>query len=145
MYVGSLESRVLKYSAQNLELQNKVQLLEEQNLSLLDQLRRLQSMVIQTANKASSSSTCILVLLFSFCLLFVPAMYSSDTRGARQPSMECCPASFVPSPARTFPSGTCLHCSQRYHRTAQPTSSRLLATLAACSTTWLGLLGQNRP
>lgn len=29
--------------------------------SLLDQLRRLQSMVIQTANKASSSSTCILV------------------------------------------------------------------------------------
>uniref|UniRef100_A0A8D1UQ28 BZIP domain-containing protein n=1 Tax=Sus scrofa TaxID=9823 RepID=A0A8D1UQ28_PIG len=82
VYVGSLESRVLKYSAQNLELQNKVQLLEEQNLSLLDQLRRLQSMVIQTANKASSSSTCILVLLFSFCLLFVPAMYSSDTRGS---------------------------------------------------------------
>lgn len=39
-------------------------------------------MVIQTANKASSSSTCILVLLFSFCLLFVPAMYSSDTRGS---------------------------------------------------------------
>uniref|UniRef100_A0A8D1UQ91 BZIP domain-containing protein n=1 Tax=Sus scrofa TaxID=9823 RepID=A0A8D1UQ91_PIG len=171
VYVGSLESRVLKYSAQNLELQNKVQLLEEQNLSLLDQLRRLQSMVIQTANKASSSSTCILVLLFSFCLLFVPAMYSSDTRGSppaehggerlettqegpggearvapeQSVSPQCCPASFVPSPARTFPSGTCLHCSQRYHRTAQPTSSRLLATLAACSTSWLGLLGQNRP
>uniref|UniRef100_A0A8C3W3K7 cAMP responsive element binding protein 3 n=1 Tax=Catagonus wagneri TaxID=51154 RepID=A0A8C3W3K7_9CETA len=81
VYVGSLESRVLKCTAQNLELQNKVQLLEEQNLSLLDQLRRLQAMVIQTANKASSSSTCVLVLLLSFCLLFVPAMYSSDTRG----------------------------------------------------------------
>uniref|UniRef100_A0AAF6YW16 cAMP responsive element binding protein 3 n=1 Tax=Bos taurus TaxID=9913 RepID=A0AAF6YW16_BOVIN len=82
VYVGGLESRVLKYTAQNLELQNKVQLLEEQNLSLLDQLRRLQAMVIQTANKASSSSTCVLVLLFSFCLLLVPAMYSSDTRGS---------------------------------------------------------------
>ncbi|XP_017907633.1 PREDICTED: cyclic AMP-responsive element-binding protein 3 isoform X1 [Capra hircus] len=82
VYVGGLESRVLKYTAQNLELQNKVQLLEEQNLSLLDQLRRLQAMVIQTANKASSGSTCVLVLLFSFCLLLVPAMYSSDTRGS---------------------------------------------------------------
>ncbi|XP_057580940.1 cyclic AMP-responsive element-binding protein 3 isoform X2 [Hippopotamus amphibius kiboko] len=73
---------VLKYKAQNLELQNKVQLLEEQNLSLLDQLRRLQAVIIQTANKASSGSTCVLVLLFSFCLLLVPAMYSSDTRGS---------------------------------------------------------------
>lgn len=81
VYVGSLESRVLNYTAQNLELQNKVQLLEEQNLSLLDQLRRLQAMVVQIANKTSSSSTCVLVLLFSFCLLLVPAMYSSDTRG----------------------------------------------------------------
>lgn len=82
VYLGSLESRVLKYTAQNLELQNKVQLLEEQNLSLLDQLRRLQAMVIQITNKTSSSSSCVLVLLFSFCLLLVPAMYSSDARGS---------------------------------------------------------------
>ncbi|XP_029058389.1 cyclic AMP-responsive element-binding protein 3 isoform X1 [Monodon monoceros] len=81
VYMGRLESRVLKYTAQNLELQNKVQLLEEENLSLLDQLRKLQAMMIQTANKASSG-TCVLVLLFSFCLLFVPVMYSSDTRGS---------------------------------------------------------------
>lgn len=82
VYVGGLENRVLKYTAQNLELQNKVQLLEEQNLSLLDQLRKLQAMVIEIANKTSSGSTCVLVLLFSFCLLLVPAMYSSDTRGS---------------------------------------------------------------
>ncbi|XP_058158044.1 cyclic AMP-responsive element-binding protein 3 isoform X3 [Dasypus novemcinctus] len=82
VYVGGLESRVLKYTAQNLELKNKVQLLEEQNLSLLDQLRKLKASVIQISNKSSSSSTCVLVLLFSFCLLLVPAMYSSDTRGS---------------------------------------------------------------
>ncbi|XP_047380522.1 cyclic AMP-responsive element-binding protein 3 isoform X3 [Sciurus carolinensis] len=82
VYVGGLENRVLKYTAQNLELQNKVQLLEEQNLSLLDQLRKLQAMVIEISNKTTSSSTCVLVLLFSFCLLLVPAMYSSDTRGS---------------------------------------------------------------
>ncbi|KAF6123802.1 cAMP responsive element binding protein 3 [Phyllostomus discolor] len=84
VYVGVLESRVLKYTAQNQELQNKVQLLEKQNLSLLDQLRRLQAMVIRIANKTTSSSTCVLVLLFSLCLVFVPAMYSSDTRGSLQ-------------------------------------------------------------
>lgn len=50
--------------------------------SLLDQLRRLQAMVIQISNKTSSSSSCVLVLLFSFCLLLVPAMYSSDARGS---------------------------------------------------------------
>lgn len=82
VYVGGLESRVLNYTAQNRELQNKVQLLEEQNLSLLDQLRKLQAMVIGISNKSSSSSTCVLVLLFSFCLLLVPAMYSLDSRGS---------------------------------------------------------------
>ncbi|XP_069910161.1 cyclic AMP-responsive element-binding protein 3 isoform X2 [Oryctolagus cuniculus] len=81
VYVGGLESRVSKYTAQNLELQHKVQLLEEQNLSLLDQLRKLQALVMEISNKTSSGSTCVLVLLFSFCLLLVPAMYSSDTRG----------------------------------------------------------------
>ncbi|XP_008061315.1 cyclic AMP-responsive element-binding protein 3 isoform X1 [Carlito syrichta] len=81
VYVGGLESRVLKYTAQNLELQNKVQFLEEQNLSLIDQLRKLQAMIIEISNKTSNSSTCVLVLLFSFCLLLVPAMYS-DTRGS---------------------------------------------------------------
>uniref|UniRef100_A0A8C5K005 cAMP responsive element binding protein 3 n=1 Tax=Jaculus jaculus TaxID=51337 RepID=A0A8C5K005_JACJA len=65
MYVGVLESRVLKYTAQNQELQNKVQLLEEQNLSLLDQLKKLQAMVIEISNKTSSSSTCVLFFVSS--------------------------------------------------------------------------------
>ncbi|XP_006863236.1 PREDICTED: cyclic AMP-responsive element-binding protein 3 [Chrysochloris asiatica] len=82
VYVGGLESRILKYTAQNLELQNKVQHLEEQNLSLLDQLRKLQAMVIQISSQTTSGSTCVLVLLFSFCLLLVPTMYSSDTKGS---------------------------------------------------------------
>uniref|UniRef100_A0A2K6GHJ0 cAMP responsive element binding protein 3 n=2 Tax=Propithecus coquereli TaxID=379532 RepID=A0A2K6GHJ0_PROCO len=82
MYVGGLESRVLRCTAQNLKLQNKIQLLEEENSSLLGQLRKLQAMVIEMSNKTTSSSTCVLVLLFSFCLLLIPAMYSSDTRGS---------------------------------------------------------------
>lgn len=142
----------MKYTAQNMELQNKVQLLEEQNLSLIHQLRKLQAMVIEISNKTSSSSTCILVLLVSFCLLLVPAMYSSDTRGACQLSMECCPASFVPSPVRTLTSWSCLPCSQRCQKTthtsgwtAQTTYSRLLATLPAYCTTCLRLPVQSLP
>ncbi|XP_075416236.1 cyclic AMP-responsive element-binding protein 3 isoform X1 [Tenrec ecaudatus] len=83
VYVGGLESRILKYTAQNLELQNKVQLLEEENLSLLGQLRKLQAMVIQISTQSASGSTCVLVLLFSFCLLLAPAMYSSELKGSQ--------------------------------------------------------------
>lgn len=177
VYLGSLESRVLKYTAQNLELQNKVQLLEEQNLSLLDQLRRLQAMVIQISNKTSSSSSCVLVrmvmeeeilfsqvagtwvqsralhhLLFlcsrSYCSPSVSSLYLLCTPrtqgGACQLSMECYPASFVPSLVRTLTSWRCLPCSQWYQRTAHTMSSRLLATLAACSTC-LRLLAQSLP
>ncbi|KAM7093404.1 cyclic AMP-responsive element-binding protein 3 isoform 1-T1 [Molossus nigricans] len=197
VYVGGLESRVLKYTAQNLELQNKVQLLEEQNLSLLDQLRRLQAMVIQISNKTSSSSTCVLVrmviegeillpgagmgtiqssssfpflvfqvLLFSFCLVFVPAMYSSGTRGSLPAESggerlgdtikgklvgEAWPASEESFSPQYYPasfvlsliSWSCLSCSWRYQRIAQTMSSSLLATLASCSTTCLRLLAQS--
>ncbi|XP_039731362.1 cyclic AMP-responsive element-binding protein 3 isoform X3 [Pteropus medius] len=74
-----------KKSAQESRRKKKVYVGSLESRSLLDQLRRLQAMVVQIANKTSSSSTCVLVLLFSFCLLLVPAMYSSDTRG-RLPS-----------------------------------------------------------
>uniref|UniRef100_A0A8D1R2W2 BZIP domain-containing protein n=2 Tax=Sus scrofa TaxID=9823 RepID=A0A8D1R2W2_PIG len=50
-----------KKSAQESRRKKKVYVGSLESRSLLDQLRRLQSMVIQTANKASSSSTCILV------------------------------------------------------------------------------------
>ncbi|XP_057404062.1 cyclic AMP-responsive element-binding protein 3 isoform X2 [Balaenoptera acutorostrata] len=71
-----------KKSAQESRRKKKVYVGRLESRSLLDQLRRLQAIMIQTANKASSGSTCVLVLLFSFCLLFVPVMYSSDTRGS---------------------------------------------------------------
>ncbi|XP_036594082.1 cyclic AMP-responsive element-binding protein 3 isoform X2 [Trichosurus vulpecula] len=85
VYVGGLESRVLACTAQNLELQKKVQLLEKQNVSLLDQLKKFQALVAEMTTKPTSNSTCIVVLLFSFCLLLFPAMYPSEIRG-RQPA-----------------------------------------------------------
>lgn len=75
-------------------------------------------MVIQTANKASSSSTCVLVLLFSFCLLLVPAMYSSDTRGSLPAEHRVLSRQLRALPSEDPRSWSHLPCSQRYQRTA---------------------------
>ncbi|XP_074136443.1 cyclic AMP-responsive element-binding protein 3 isoform X2 [Sminthopsis crassicaudata] len=85
VYVGGLENRIIACTAQNLELQKKVQLLEKQNLSLLDQLKKFQALVAEMTTKSTSNSTCIVVLLFSFCLLLFPAMYPSEIR-SHQPA-----------------------------------------------------------
>ncbi|XP_042303226.1 cyclic AMP-responsive element-binding protein 3 [Sceloporus undulatus] len=61
VYVDGLESRVVACTAQNNELQKKVQQLQKQNLSLLEQLRKLQAMVQQSSTKTTTAGTCVLV------------------------------------------------------------------------------------
>ncbi|XP_062984888.1 cyclic AMP-responsive element-binding protein 3 [Elgaria multicarinata webbii] len=75
VYVDSLESRVVACTAQNSQLQKKVQLLQKQNLSLLEQLRRLQALVQQSSTKTTTASTCVMVLLLSCCLILSPSLY----------------------------------------------------------------------
>ncbi|XP_060057509.1 cyclic AMP-responsive element-binding protein 3-like protein 4 isoform X2 [Erinaceus europaeus] len=64
--------RVAACSAQNQELQKKVQELERHNISLVTQLRQLQLLIAQTSNKAAQTSTCVLILLFSLALIILP-------------------------------------------------------------------------
>ncbi|XP_030423712.1 LOW QUALITY PROTEIN: cyclic AMP-responsive element-binding protein 3-like protein 3-B [Gopherus evgoodei] len=80
VYVDGLESRVVTCMAQNHELQKKVQLLQKENISLLEQLRRLQAMVRQSSTKTTTASTCIMVLLLSFCLILSPSLYPLGAR-----------------------------------------------------------------
>ncbi|XP_070795114.1 cyclic AMP-responsive element-binding protein 3 [Pituophis catenifer annectens] len=75
VYMDNLESRVLACTAQNSELQKKVQLLQKQNTSLLEQLRKLQALIQHSSTKTAAASTCVLVLLFSFCLVLLPSLY----------------------------------------------------------------------
>ncbi|KAL8204156.1 UNVERIFIED_CONTAM: hypothetical protein K2H54_068377, partial [Gekko kuhli] len=75
VYVDSLESRVVACTAQNNELQKQVHLLQKQNLSLLAQLQKLQALVRQSSTKTTTASTCIMVLLLSFCLILLPSLY----------------------------------------------------------------------
>uniref|UniRef100_A0A8C9FT77 cAMP responsive element binding protein 3 n=1 Tax=Pavo cristatus TaxID=9049 RepID=A0A8C9FT77_PAVCR len=65
IYVDGLENRVAACTAQNHELQKKVQLLQKQNMSLLEQLRKLQALVRQSTTKTTTASTCIMVSVFS--------------------------------------------------------------------------------
>ncbi|CAH2297440.1 cyclic AMP-responsive element-binding 3 [Pelobates cultripes] len=74
-YIDGLENRVTVCTAHNQELQKKVQHLQNQNMSLLQQLRKLQSLVRQTGAKTSASSTCVMVLALSFCLILFPNLY----------------------------------------------------------------------
>ncbi|XP_041805912.1 cyclic AMP-responsive element-binding protein 3-like protein 3-A [Chelmon rostratus] len=68
-YVDSLEGRMSACSANNLELQRRIQQLEETNTALLEQLSRLQALRPNSSSKTAHRGTCILVLLLSFSLL----------------------------------------------------------------------------
>ncbi|XP_063770939.1 cyclic AMP-responsive element-binding protein 3-like protein 3 isoform X2 [Pseudophryne corroboree] len=82
-YMDGLETRMSACTAQNQELQRKVLQLEKHNMSLLEQLRKLQSLVSQSAGKAAQTGTCVAVLLLSFSLIIFPSM-SQFTRNKNQ-------------------------------------------------------------
>uniref|UniRef100_A0A8C6SZK4 cAMP responsive element binding protein 3-like 3a n=1 Tax=Neogobius melanostomus TaxID=47308 RepID=A0A8C6SZK4_9GOBI len=73
-YIDGLESRMAACNAHNQELQRKVSQLEKCNMSLLEQLRRLQALVMNTSNKTAQTGTCVLVLLLSFSLILFPSL-----------------------------------------------------------------------
>lgn len=80
-YIDGLESRMATCSAHNQELQRKVTQLEKCNMSLMEQLRRLQALVMNTSNKPAQTGTCVLVLLLSFSLILFPNLKPfSDTK-----------------------------------------------------------------
>lgn len=80
-YIDGLESRMAACSAHNQELQRKVSQLEKCNMSLMEQLRRLQALVMNSSNKPAQTGTCVLVLLLSFSLILFPSLKPfSDTK-----------------------------------------------------------------
>ena len=60
-YVDGLEERVERSTEANRVLQKKVGLLQEQNKSLISQLRRLQKMVAQYNPSALQAGACVMV------------------------------------------------------------------------------------
>ncbi|NXE79318.1 CR3L3 protein, partial [Cochlearius cochlearius] len=85
IYVDGLENRVAACTAQNHKLEKKVQLLQKQNMSLLEQLRKLQALVRSFTTKTTTAKTCIMVMVLSFCLILPPSICSF---GRREPQPE---------------------------------------------------------
>ncbi|XP_036954851.1 cAMP responsive element binding protein 3-like 3 like [Acanthopagrus latus] len=101
VYVDGLENRVAICTAHNLELQKKVQLLQKQNMSLIEQLRKLQALVKMSTMKASTTSTCVMVFLLSFCLIIFPSV-NPFGRNAEQKELYT-PSDFVSRTLRSVP------------------------------------------
>ncbi|NXN32698.1 CR3L3 protein, partial [Nycticryphes semicollaris] len=85
IYMDGLENRVAACTAQNHELQKKVQLLQKQNMSLLEQLQKLQALVRRSTTKTTIAKTCTMVVFLSFCLILSPSFCSF---GSREPQPE---------------------------------------------------------
>nr|XP_046243699.1 cAMP responsive element binding protein 3-like 3 like [Scatophagus argus] len=101
VYVDGLENRVAICTAHNLELQKKVQMLQKQNISLIEQLRKLQAMVKMSTMKASTTSTCVMVFLLSFCLIIFPSV-NPFGRNAEQKELYT-PSSIISRTLRSVP------------------------------------------
>ncbi|KAM4887922.1 cyclic AMP-responsive element-binding protein 3-like protein 3 [Thomomys bottae] len=85
-YIDGLETRMSACTAQNQELHRKVLHLEKQNLSLLEQLKKLQALVVQSTSKSVQTGTCIAVLLLSFALIVLPSVSPFASGKAESPS-----------------------------------------------------------
>lgn len=84
-YIDGLETRMSACTAQNQELQRKVLHLEKQNRSLLEQLKKLQAIVVQSTSKSAQAGTCIAVLLLSFALIVLPSISPFAPNKAESP------------------------------------------------------------
>ncbi|XP_055778551.1 cyclic AMP-responsive element-binding protein 3-like protein 3-B [Salvelinus fontinalis] len=73
-YIDGLESRMAACSTHNQELQRKVFQLEKCNTSLMEQLHRLQTLVMGGSKKTAQAGTCVLVLLLSFSIILFPSL-----------------------------------------------------------------------
>ncbi|PVD20088.1 hypothetical protein C0Q70_20582 [Pomacea canaliculata] len=71
-YVDGLEQRVKICTQENQHLHKKVETLEKQNMSLLMQLKKLQTLVSHSSKGPVQTSTCVMVLVLSFALLIIP-------------------------------------------------------------------------
>ncbi|NXG85383.1 CR3L3 protein, partial [Stercorarius parasiticus] len=85
IYMDGLENRVSACTAQNRELQKKVQLLEKENTSLLEQLQKLQALVRRSTTKTTTAKICTMMVFLSFCLILSPSFCSF---GRREPQPE---------------------------------------------------------
>ncbi|XP_030639027.1 cAMP responsive element binding protein 3-like 3 like [Chanos chanos] len=100
VYVDGLENRVAVCTAHNQELQKKVEFLQKQNMSLIEQLKKLQALVKMSTMKTTTTSTCVMVFLLSFCLIIFPSVNPFGNSGQKELYT---PSSVVSRTLRSYP------------------------------------------
>uniref|UniRef100_A0A672MXV3 Cyclic AMP-responsive element-binding protein 3-like protein 3-A n=1 Tax=Sinocyclocheilus grahami TaxID=75366 RepID=A0A672MXV3_SINGR len=83
-YVDGLEGRMAACSAQNQELQRKVFQLEKTNTSLMEQLRWLQSLVMNGSSKPAQTGTFLVKQIHLFYSSLSPAVQSRSLRSVME-------------------------------------------------------------
>lgn len=83
-YVEGLERRVKMCTQENQRLSKQVESLEKKNVSLLEQLKAMQSVLTNKGKGAVQTSTCVVVLLLSFALLVMPniSLFGKDLKSS---------------------------------------------------------------
>ncbi|KAJ7384589.1 cAMP response element binding [Desmophyllum pertusum] len=95
-YVDGLEERVKACTQLNHNLSLKVNTLEKQNKSLLDQLKDLQALVASTHPTKAQAGTCLMVLFLAFGLVLFP-INNTSIPGEQKSSV----ASYAPAIVRS--------------------------------------------
>lgn len=85
-YVDGLEDRVKQCTEENLSLMKKLKVLQTQNQSLSNQLRKLQQAVARSTAQTAQPATCLMVLVLSLALIMAPNLRNS--RAATQRDLE---------------------------------------------------------
>lgn len=85
-YVDGLEDRVKQCTEENLSLMKKLKVLQTQNQSLSNQLRKLQQAVAKSTAQTAQPATCLMVLVLSLALIMAPNLRNS--RAATQKDLD---------------------------------------------------------
>ncbi|MCJ8737754.1 hypothetical protein PDJAM_G00027610 [Pangasius djambal] len=121
-YIDGLESRMAACSVENQELQRKVFQLEKCNMSLMEQLRRLQAMVMNGSNKTAQTGTCVLVLLLSFTLILLPSLKPFTETKVSQPG-DFSPLRVQSRSLHSLQSSRVMHALERPYSVAEESKS----------------------
>lgn len=86
-YVDGLEERVKKCTDENQTLLKRIKLLQTHNHNLMNQMKKMQSLLTKCGNKSVQPATCLMVLLMSMALIAAPNMkMNKDDNDVQIPS-----------------------------------------------------------
>lgn len=107
MYVAGLEKRVAQETKSNVRLRGRITTLEEENATLLDQLKRLQETVQRMAKSSGASAGTTLMLLgLCFSIYLSPAVGGAAKAGTvAGPTSGFAPQGFSSRTLKSLPSG----------------------------------------